>query len=1020
MSFLTADVRGYAQGVIQLPAPGTRLALSLAFAPPLLKGIKVYRNDPFRFDFIFDKGDDKATDEQIKTDSTRLIKYFLASLTVPEKDLWVNLSPYEKDRIVPKVFGQTQMGRDLLAQDYILKQITASVIYPDEKAGKVFWDKVYAEALKRYGTTDVPIDTFNKVWIIPEKATVYENKDAAFVVESRLKVMLETDYMAMERADIKSAPATPGSDTTSVGKGLAFSPNEIAKNVLREIIVPILEKEVNEGKNFTALRQVYDSLILATWYKRKVKASIMGQAYVDKQKTGGIDIADKNEKEKIWAQYVEAFKKGAYNLIKEEVDPSSQEVVPRKYFSGGTDLAMKNVFNANGPATLLRIDPDRAMVVEMKAEVDMASGSKKEEGEVASVPKRSGKLKDSKELDLDEERNMATSVELLSSIFERSISYAEHHAWVLLTLWGLKHGFNGLPAKVQPIPAFANFFRRTNIDKLLAAIPSGSAYLGAGGEALVLKTPDGFALRIEIGRMSRPKADGLLQPVEKTRIIGDFRLEKLPLTLPVMAEELKEAVVSINARLKKDGYRLHPNEIAVRNIHKLAGIYYVIDPGAVELDASMGKSGQIDGPAEEDISAENITAQTLQDALTATHPDATIPLEQFDKKFAQEERKKLEGVSVLPFDRALGVFESLDESGIGYMYRLQEPPRMAELRQLASYDGEIVVGRIRGTNEWIIRLHNRFDHVRRKGGPGRHFTDDALYKNLSNSDMIEEEYHNHPKGRNPIPSLMDLGVALSRNSRMFLITKESLIEFDARGVVNLNGRILMPGYAHEVNEQLQDAGVRMKEIAEAQNDQRIELLKELYLQIHFQIIEHVWKDSYERPERSPSPGMVALLKSEFPQERIKALSFFDNLLTDSRVFPAEHVNLLGWYARNDPVFDVRLFAYNNLKNWERLKFLEIASAAAASELKITGEPRLDNSMTSKKSQSILAMGTQDKGGIDLNPSRIDMATKNSDEEIQFDMDPSMLQRLQNASGVTPVVVGIHSLESLQRFMGVSQ
>ncbi len=321
--FLVSDVRVYAQGVMPLPAPGTRLALSPAFAPSLLKGIKVYRHDPFRFDFILDKGDGRATDEQVKTDSTRLIKYFLASLTVPEKDLWVNLSPYERDRIVPEAFGQTEMGRDLLAQDYILKQITASVIYPDDKVGQEFWAKVYAEALKRYGTTDIPVDTFNKVWITPAKATVYENKDAAFVVESQLKVMLESDYLAMEKnmpeasCVIETASLAPATAWGGHGRG-----EDIAKQVLRDVIIPILEKEVNAGQNFATLRQVYNSLILATWYKRKIKASIMGQAYVDKEKTGGIDIVDKNEKEKIWAQYVEAFKKGAFNLIKDEKETS--------------------------------------------------------------------------------------------------------------------------------------------------------------------------------------------------------------------------------------------------------------------------------------------------------------------------------------------------------------------------------------------------------------------------------------------------------------------------------------------------------------------------------------------------------------------------------------------------------------------------------------------------------------------------------------------------------------------------
>ena len=404
--FLLPDMRVYAQGMVQLPIPGARLELSPVFAPPLLKGIKAYRNDPFRFDFILDKGDAQAADEEVKTDSTRLIKYFLASLTVPEKDLWVNLSPYEKDRIVPEAFGWTEMGRDLLAQDYILKQITASIIYPDEKAGKEFWKKIYAEVFKRYGTTDISVDTFNKVWIIPEKATVYENKDAAFVVESKLKVMLEKDYIATIQADIKlkSDLVRQGANAVDVGDGFAKSSkamssrDEVVCDILREVVIPILEKEVNEGKNFAPLRQVYNSLILATWYKRKVKASVMGQAYVDKRKTGGIDIADKNEKEKIWAQYVEAFKKGAFNFIKEEQDEAAQQMIPRRYFSGGTDLSME-VFKVVDSGELPGIENIVDIRVDMAMESVLSDGTNFSEEQADQVVEY---LMSSDEHDIDE------------------------------------------------------------------------------------------------------------------------------------------------------------------------------------------------------------------------------------------------------------------------------------------------------------------------------------------------------------------------------------------------------------------------------------------------------------------------------------------------------------------------------------------------------------------------------------------------------------------------------------------
>ena len=93
------------------------------------------------------------------------------------------------------------MGRDVLAEDYMLKQITASLIYPEDEIGKKFWKRIYEEAYKKLGTTNIPVNTFNKVWIVPEKAVVYENAKAgtAYVVESKLKVMLEQDYLSISK-----------------------------------------------------------------------------------------------------------------------------------------------------------------------------------------------------------------------------------------------------------------------------------------------------------------------------------------------------------------------------------------------------------------------------------------------------------------------------------------------------------------------------------------------------------------------------------------------------------------------------------------------------------------------------------------------------------------------------------------------------------------------------------------------------------------------------------------------------
>ncbi len=363
--FLTTTLvpAGYAQllptaTVLNLPVPGTMVGPSEAFAPVLIKGVTVYPENPLRFDFIVDTGDEQSQ-THLRGVSNRLIKYFLASLTVPEEDLWVNLSPYEADRIIPEKFGQTEMGRDLLAQDYMLKQLTASLMYPEDELGETFWDAVYEKAYEEYGVTDIPVDTFNKVWIVPEKAVVYENDktNTAFVVESRLKVMLEEDYVAIENNVGTNPRISP-----IQGRKQGFAPTT---SIIRDLIIPAIEHEVNEGTHFAQLRQIYHSLILATWYKRNLKESILGKIYVGQNKIDGVDIADKQAKQKIYNQYLESFKQGAYDYIKEEYNSSTQEILPRKYFSGGGDFLVMD--------KAMAVTKDRLIGQEVEKTTDKAS-----------------------------------------------------------------------------------------------------------------------------------------------------------------------------------------------------------------------------------------------------------------------------------------------------------------------------------------------------------------------------------------------------------------------------------------------------------------------------------------------------------------------------------------------------------------------------------------------------------------------------------------------------------------------
>ncbi len=299
------------------------------FIPVGIKALKIRQQEPLVFDFVIDNGTTGLKGEELKTETRKLAKYFLAAVTIPEKDLWVNLSPYENNRIISNELGVTEMGRDMLAQDSVLKQLSASVINPDSATGKAFWSKVYAKASGVLGTTDIPLEALQKIWIVPGKAQVYEMGNTAVVGESSLKVMLDRDYEAQGHQE-KTIDDADSAD--------AVKARDLSLELMRDVVLPAVEKEVNEGKDFAPLRQVYGAMILATWYKQALKESLLVRVYADQKKTAGVETSDKTARERIYQEYLAAFNKGAFNFIHEDADPVSGELIPRKYFSGGEEF----------------------------------------------------------------------------------------------------------------------------------------------------------------------------------------------------------------------------------------------------------------------------------------------------------------------------------------------------------------------------------------------------------------------------------------------------------------------------------------------------------------------------------------------------------------------------------------------------------------------------------------------------------------------------------------------------------
>ena len=314
---------GFAQVFKSVPIP----SVSSVFHPVLIRGFKIHPDDPLKFDFLIETGDTHLQGKALEQESRQLIRDFWTALAVPKQDLWVNLSPYEKDRMIPDALGKTRMGHDLLEQDYFLKQLTASLMKPDSESGRKFWDKVYEKIYQEHGAVDIPIETFHKVWIVPQTTSVYENPatNSVVVVESELDVMLEEDYLGNRKRGMvdKNKPSTNHQ-----------SPTADIKSILRQTILPLIKEEINTGEQFARLRQIVNAIMLAEWYKTRLTNSLLNQAYADQNKINGIASGDVNQNDKIFSDYVKLFSNGN-EIIAEQYDPVTQQIIPQRYLSGG-------------------------------------------------------------------------------------------------------------------------------------------------------------------------------------------------------------------------------------------------------------------------------------------------------------------------------------------------------------------------------------------------------------------------------------------------------------------------------------------------------------------------------------------------------------------------------------------------------------------------------------------------------------------------------------------------------------
>ncbi|MFA5115585.1 MAG: hypothetical protein WC469_05990 [Candidatus Omnitrophota bacterium] len=306
---------------------------------------------------------------KLRSETQTLLNYFLVGISLPDSAFWVNLRPDSQDQIIDPYLEKTEVGRIMLEADLELKKDTSRYTSPATPEGREYWNKLYKKAEELYGFDNVTIPTLTRPWIVPGEIIIRESSEpaSAYIYKATLKVMLESDYLKA------SYPQGSAGLSPHYGGEYAFKDtrskalNDYSTELIKELIIPKLTKEVNSSKRYAPLRQVYYSLILSRWFKQEYRSQ---KSEDGKQTNSYINLIDTKDltnlifptpwsKTTYFDQYQQSFAKGEYNIQEPVHTPTGQVV--RSYFSGGVAMGSSaiqaNTFSS-AAGNLVDVDPN--------------------------------------------------------------------------------------------------------------------------------------------------------------------------------------------------------------------------------------------------------------------------------------------------------------------------------------------------------------------------------------------------------------------------------------------------------------------------------------------------------------------------------------------------------------------------------------------------------------------------------------------------------------------------------------
>lgn len=241
---------------------------------------------------------------------------FFVWLALPPSAFTVNLNPDEPDRILDPAFGRTDAGRILLEADLQMKKTVAGLIHPDSPRGAEFWNAL--------GGGDQSCLSLRQ-WIVPAPAQIRANGDELYILDAPLQVKMETEYLT-------AVGVGGGSGCPQQSKAV----EQQNETVFRTMILPEIERAVNEAPEYADLRQVYLSRVAAEWYRQRSRTeSLSFTPIIDRGDVTAWPARVAWSPREVFDRYVDSYKNGEFNVTRET--RSGDFVLTHTYVYGGVD-----------------------------------------------------------------------------------------------------------------------------------------------------------------------------------------------------------------------------------------------------------------------------------------------------------------------------------------------------------------------------------------------------------------------------------------------------------------------------------------------------------------------------------------------------------------------------------------------------------------------------------------------------------------------------------------------------------